>query len=386
MGSVFGKNIKLSLFGESHGEAIGCVIDDFPHGIKIDNDFIESEIERRRAKNPNISTTRNEKDKVEILSGLLENKTTGMPIAAIIRNENKRSGDYSNLKIMPCPSHSDLTAMIRYENYNDIRGGGHFSGRLTAPLVFAGALCKLALKEKFNINIAAHIKQIYNIKDKYPNNKLPSYKEFIKNYKKELSVFDNDAMNEMIKTIKEAKINMDSVGGIITVVAFDVPAGFGEPFYSSIESRIAESMFGVPAVKGIEFGLGFDFVNYKGSECNDAYIIKNNKIKTEVSIDEPINTDSEGNDLSLADILGTDNDSIFKHIEEGDNKKVLEVAIRKLNDREKNIMEMRFGFISGKEKTQKEVADELGISQSYISRLEKKIINKMKKDIMSKTG
>ena len=160
MGSVFGKNIKLSLFGESHGEAIGCVIDGFPHGIKIDFDFIESEMERRRAKNPSISTARNEKDKVEILSGLFENKTTGMPIAAIIRNENKRSGDYSNLKIMPRPSHSDFTAMIRYQNYNDIRGGGHFSGRLSAPLVFAGALCKSALKEKFNINIAAHIKPV----------------------------------------------------------------------------------------------------------------------------------------------------------------------------------------------------------------------------------
>ena len=283
MGSVFGKNIKLSLFGESHGEAIGCVIDGFPHGIKIDNDFIESEMERRRAKNPSVSTTRNEKDKVEILSGLLENKTTGMPIAAIIRNENKRSGDYSNLKIMPRPSHSDFTAMIRYQNYNDIRGGGHFSGRLTAPLVFAGALCKSALKEKFNINIAAHIKQIYNIKDKYPNGKLPSYKEFINNYKKELSVFDNNAMNEMIKMIKDAKMNMDSLGGIITAVAFNVPAGFGEPFYSSIESRIAESMFGVPAVKGVEFGLGFDFVNYKGSECNDTYTIKNNKIKTKTN-------------------------------------------------------------------------------------------------------
>ena len=283
MGSVFGKNIKLSLFGESHGEAIGCIIDGFPHGIKIDNDFIESEMERRRAKNPSVSTARNEKDKVEILSGLLENKTTGMPIAAIIRNENKRSGDYSNLKIMPRPSHSDFTAMIRYRNYNDIRGGGHFSGRLTAPLVFAGALCKLALKEKFGINIAAHIKQIYNIKDKYPNGKLPSYKEFINNYKKELSVFDNNAMNEMIKTIKDAKMNMDSLGGIITVVAFNVPAGFGEPFYSSIESRIAECMFGVPAVKGVEFGLGFDFVHYRGSECNDAYTIKNNKIKTKTN-------------------------------------------------------------------------------------------------------
>lgn len=283
MGSVFGRNIKLSLFGESHGEAIGCVIDGFPHGINIDKEFIESEMERRRAKNPSLSTARHEKDKVEILSGLIENKSSGMPIASIIRNENKISKDYANLKNIPRPSHSDLTAMIRYENYNDIRGGGHFSGRLTAPLVFAGSLCKLALKEKFNINIAAHIKQIYNIKDKYPNNKFPSYKEFVNNYKKELAVFDNNAMNDMIKAIKEAKMNMDSVGGIITVAAFNVPAGFGEPFYSSIESRIAESMFGIPAVKGIEFGLGFEFVNYKGSECNDSYTLKNNKIKTKTN-------------------------------------------------------------------------------------------------------
>lgn len=283
MGSVFGKNIKLSLFGESHGEAIGCVIDGFLHGIKMDYDFIELEMDRRRAKNPSIATTRSEKDKIEILSGLLENKSTGMPIAVIIRNENKRSGDYANFKNIPRPSHSDLTAMIRYQNFNDIRGGGHFSGRLTAPIVFAGALCKLALKEKFNINIAAHIKQIYNIKDKYHNDKLPSYKEFVNNYKKELSVFDNNAMNEMIKIIKEAKMNMDSVGGIITVVAFNMPIGFGEPFYSSIESKIAESMFAIPAVKGVEFGLGFDFVHYKGSECNDSYTIKNNKIKTKTN-------------------------------------------------------------------------------------------------------
>ncbi|MEI0607223.1 chorismate synthase [Brachyspira pulli] len=280
MGSVFGNNIKLSLFGESHGEAIGCVIDGFPYGINIDNDFIENEMDRRRAKNAKLTTARNEADKVEILSGTLDNKSTGMPIAAIIRNENKRSGDYSNLKVLPRPSHSDYTAMLRYDGFNDIRGGGHFSGRLTAPLVFAGALAKLALKEKFDINIAAHIKQIYNIKDKYPNYTFPTYEEFINNYDKELSVFNDESMNKMISTIEEAKMNMDSVGGIITAAAFNVPAGFGDPFYSSIESRIAQSMFAVPAVKGIDFGLGFDFVNYKASECNDAYTIKdNNNIK-----------------------------------------------------------------------------------------------------------
>lgn len=281
MGSVFGNNLKLSIFGESHGEAIGCVLDGFPYGINIDNNFIESEMDRRRAKNNKLSTTRHESDRVEILSGVLDNISTGMPIASIIKNENKRSGDYSNLKVLPRPSHSDYTAMLRYEGFNDIRGGGHFSGRLTAPLVFAGALAKLALKEKFDINIAGHIKQIYNIKDKYPNNELPSYEEFIKNYDKELSVFDDDAMEKMISTIEKAKLDMDSVGGIITAVAFNVPAGFGDPFYSSIESRIASSMFAVPAVKGVEFGLGFDFVNYKASECNDAYTIKeSNNIKT----------------------------------------------------------------------------------------------------------
>ncbi|WP_295157701.1 chorismate synthase [uncultured Brachyspira sp.] len=281
MGSVFGNNIKISLFGESHGEAIGCVIDGFPYGINIDNEFINKEMDRRRAKNSKLTTARNEADKVEILSGILESKSTGMPIAAIIKNENKRSIDYANLKTTPRPSHSDYTAMLRYEGFNDIRGGGHFSGRLTAPLVFAGALSKLALKEKFDINIAAHIKQIYNIKDKYPNNVFPSYEEFINNYNKELSVFDDEAMNKMISTIEEAKMNMDSVGGIITAAAFNIPAGFGDPFYSSIESRIAQSLFAVPAVKGVDFGLGFDFVNYKASECNDAYTIKNNdNIKT----------------------------------------------------------------------------------------------------------
>lgn len=281
MGSVFGNNIKLSLFGESHGETIGCVIDGFPYGINIDNDFVVSEMGRRRAKNNKITTSRNEQDKVEILSGVLDNKTTGMPISAIIKNENKRSTDYSNLKMLPRPSHSDYTAMLRYDGFNDIRGGGHFSGRLTAPLVFAGSLCKLALKEKFDIKISAHIKQIYNIKDIYPNNILPNYQDFINNYSKELTVFNDDSMNKMIEAIIEAKMNMDSIGGIITAVAFDIPAGFGEPFYSSIESRISQSIFAVPAVKGVEFGIGFDFVNYKGSECNDVYIIKyNDNIKT----------------------------------------------------------------------------------------------------------
>lgn len=283
MGSVFGKNITLSLFGESHGEAIGCVIDGFPHAINIDYSFLESEMERRKSKNAELTTARGEKDKVEILSGILEGKTTGMPIAAVIKNEDKRSNDYNNLKDIPRPSHSDYTAMVRYNNLNDIRGGGHFSGRLTAPIVFGGAISKLALKEKFNIKIAGHIKEIAGIKDKYPTKELPQYNEFIKNYNKPISVFDKEALEKMIKTVEEAKKNMDSVGGIITLIVFDMPEGFGDPFFSSIESRISQSLFAIPAVKGVEFGLGFEFSQKKGSEVNDLFFLKENKVATKTN-------------------------------------------------------------------------------------------------------
>ncbi len=284
MGSVFGSSIKFSLFGESHGEYIGATIDNFPCGIELDYNFIKSEIKRRKANNSGLTTNRIEDDDFEIISGVLNNKTTGSPITVLIKNNNIRSSDYSDFSNIPRPSHSDYTASIRYNNFNDIRGGGHFSARITAPMVVIGALVKIALREKFNIQIASHIKQIYNIKDSYNTvNRFLSYDDFILNNNKDLPVFNNDSMIQMINAIQKAKEEGDSLGGIISVFVFGVEAGLGSPFFESIESRLGQSIFAIPAVKGVEFGLGFDFVNYKGSECNDVYFYDDNKIKTKTN-------------------------------------------------------------------------------------------------------
>ncbi len=270
MGSVYNGNIKLSLFGESHGAAIGVVIDGMPSGINIDDSYIESEMDRRRAKNSKISTARKEADIPNILSGILNGKTTGAPIAAMIENTNTRSKDYSGLRITPRPSHADYTASIRYNEHNDISGGGHFSGRLTAALVFAGAIIKLALKQRHGVEIASHIKQIHGIKDKLHQDIINiKYDEFIYNYTKTMPVFDDSALEQMLAAIDEARNNHDSVGGVVSAVAFNMPSGFGDPYFDSIESKIASAMFAVPAVKGVEFGLGFDFATKTASECND---------------------------------------------------------------------------------------------------------------------
>ncbi len=189
MSSVYNGNIKLSLFGESHGKAIGIVIDGLPSGVKIDDKFVSSEMNRRKAKDSNISTARKEDDKPIILSGVLNKKTTGVPLAAIIENNNTRSGDYNGLRETPRPSHSDYTAMLRYKNYNDGRGGGHFSGRLTAALVFAGAVVKLTLKQKHKVLVTSHIKSIHKIKDKIEGDiSTLKYEDFIKNYDRSINI------------------------------------------------------------------------------------------------------------------------------------------------------------------------------------------------------
>ncbi len=292
MSSVYNGNIKISLFGESHGSAIGIVIDGMPSGINIDYNFIEREMDRRRAKNSDISTSRKEADIPNIISGILEGKTTGTPIAAIIENTNTRSKDYSSLKEIPRPSHSDYTASIRYNNNHDISGGGHFSGRLTAPIVFAGAIIKLALKQRYGVRIASHIKQIHDIKDNlHADISNISYGEFMANYEKTMPVFDNNSLEKMLSAIVEGKNNNDSVGGIITAVAFNMPCGFGDPYFDSIESKISSAMFAVPAVKGVEFGLGFDFTTKTGSQCNDTLYFDENSqmIKTKTNYNGGIN-------------------------------------------------------------------------------------------------
>ena len=258
MGGVWGNKIKLSIFGESHGEGIGIVIDGIEPGIKINMDNIEKDMERRAPGRNSLSTQRKEGDKPEILSGIFNGITTGAPISMIIRNTDKRSRDYSKIKDVMRPGHADFPGYIRYNGFNDYRGGGHFSGRITAPLVFAGALAKEILKEK-GITIGSHIKQLLT---------------------KELPVIDTNKIEEIKEEITSYRMEGDSIGGIVECAIVGLEAGIGNPFFDSLESTIAHLAFSVPAVKGIEFGAGFDFANMEGSEANDEYFIEYEKVKT----------------------------------------------------------------------------------------------------------
>lgn len=254
MSSIFyGSKLKVSIFGESHGEAIGVTIDGFPAGFEVDMAFLENQMNRRRPNKGELTSSRNEEDKLNIISGIFEGKTTGSPICCIIKNNDKKSSDYEKIKDTPRPGHSDYTANIKYKGFNDYRGAGHFSGRLTAGIVFAGALCLSMLQKNYNVTINSKIKSIHGIEDE-------------------------EAMkNEVLL----AKNNLDSVGGIIESVVNNVPVGIGEPFFDSIESRLSYMIFSIPSVKGIEFGEGFNFASLYGSEANDEYYIDENKeIKT----------------------------------------------------------------------------------------------------------
>ena len=279
MSSMIGKKIKVSVFGESHGKAIGVVIDSFPPGFEIDLDKVNFEMARRAPGKTKMSTPRQEKDQYEIVSGFFEGKTTGTPLCSIIRNSDTKSGDYSLLKDIVRPGHADLTGKLRYKGFNDYRGGGHFSGRLTAPIVFAGAVAKQILEEK-GIYIASHISKLSNIKDKdfdAVNVKYDDIKD-LKNMR--LPVLDKSVEKDMEDEILKMRENLDSVGGVIEAVVLNMPGGIGSPIFDSVESIIASGMFSIPAVKGVEFGKGFDIANMKGSEANDEYYLENGEIKT----------------------------------------------------------------------------------------------------------
>ena len=274
MSSTFGKNIKVSIFGESHGEAIGCVIDGLPHGVELDMEQIKKEMKRRAPGQDKSATPRREADEPKILSGVLNGKTTGAPLAMIIENTNTRSGDYSNVMTVPRPSHSDYPAYIKYGGDNDIRGGGHFSGRLTAPLVFAGAVAKQILAQK-GIFIGSHIKKIGPAEDECfdKNNITPELLEALSNDL--FATISNEKELEMRTVIETARLEGNSVGGIIECAAVGVPAGIGGNMFDTVESRLSSALFGIPAVKGVEFGAGFGFADMTGYQANDAYEIKN---------------------------------------------------------------------------------------------------------------
>lgn len=280
MSSNFGNNIKLSIFGESHGEAIGCVIDSLPSGVKLDMDKIYFDMARRAPGKDKTATPRLEKDIPHILSGVLDGVTTGAPLAMVIENTNTKSGDYSNILTTPRPSHSDYPAFVKYEGKNDIRGGGHFSGRLTAPLVFAGAIAKQLLAQK-GITVGAHILQIAGVYDESFDKADVTSDELSAVSSKSFSVIDDSVEEKMREKVENARLDGDSVGGIIECAAVGLPVGVGANIFSTVEGHISSALFGVPAVKGVEFGAGFELANMTGYDANDFYTLKDGKIKVE---------------------------------------------------------------------------------------------------------
>ena len=279
MSCNFGNNIKITIFGQSHSEAIGVVIDGLPAGFKIDTEKVSAFMARRAPGKNALSTPRKEADEVKIISGVVDNITCGAPLCAVIENTNTRSGDYDKLRILPRPSHSDFAAMMKHNGFNDIRGGGNFSGRLTAPLCFAGAVCMQMLEEK-GIRIGAHISSIGKIKDKKFDAVNVSGSDFDNILVKSFPVIDDTQGGLMQKEILDTKNIGDSVGGTIECAVVGMPAGVGDPIFDGIENRISAAVFGIPAIKGIEFGAGFESAEMHGSENNDNFITENGKIKT----------------------------------------------------------------------------------------------------------
>ena len=279
MSSVIGDKIKLSIFGESHGEAIGCVIDGLPAGIKIDMNAVYKDMQRRAPGKDKTATPRLEKDIPHILSGMLNNVTTGAPLAMVIENTNTKSGDYSNLMTVPRPGHSDYPAYVKYGGNNDIRGGGHFSGRLTAPLVFAGSVAKQILSQ-MGVTIGAHIKQIGSVCDAVSNLNKTDKSLLDTLSSSTFSLIDETKEQAMRDEIEKARLSLDSVGGIIECFAVGLPVGLGGNMFDTVEGKLASILFGVPAVKGVEFGIGFGFANKRASEVNDQYEIKNGRVAT----------------------------------------------------------------------------------------------------------
>lgn len=282
MSSTFGNKVKISVFGESHGNGIGVVIDGLPAGFKVNMDAVLAQMARRAPGRDKTATPRKEKDLPKILSGMLEDTLTGAPLCAVIENTNTRSGDYGNLMTCPRPGHSDYTAYVKYNASNDVRGGGHFSGRITAPLVFAGAVCRQLLAAQ-GIRVAAHIYSIGNVHDKPFD---PVHIDGALMERLSLSSFaliDRGAEEPMRAEVEDARMQLDSVGGVIECAVTGVPAGFGGPMFDGVEGVIAQALFGIPAIKGVEFGAGFASAAMRGSQNNDPFRVQDGRVVTETN-------------------------------------------------------------------------------------------------------
>lgn len=278
MSSTYGERLKLSIFGQSHGPAIGMTLDGIPAGLPVDYEKLQDFLNRRAPGQSEYSTTRRETDVPEFLSGIIDSYTCGAPITAIIRNTNIRSDDYNNLKDCPRPGHADYPAQMKYGGYQDVAGGGHFSGRLTAPLCIAGGLCKQWL-ERMGILIAAHIVAIGGVVDE-PGVYIDWANPNLDLIHQDFPVLNPEAGRKMQEAIAAAKADGDSVGGLIECIATGLPVGLGEPIFGGMESKIAQIIYGIPGIKGLNFGSGFAGSYMRGSENNDQYIIEDGKVKT----------------------------------------------------------------------------------------------------------
>ena len=277
MKNTFGNNISLTLFGESHGSEIGAVLDGLAPGIKVDEDFIRHQLSLRRPSGA-ISTARVERDEFRIVSGVFEGYTTGAPICIIIPNENTKSKDYSKTKHLARPGHADYAARCKYHGFEDYRGGGHFSGRLTAPIVAACSIIISALRAK-GILVGTHIAELCGIEDrKFDQNCIAE--DINELSLAEFAVLDKDIEGKMKDEIVKAKAEGDSLGGVLETMILGVPEGLGEPWFDSVESMISHAMFSIPAIKGVEFGDGFGLARMKGSEANDAFEMDGDKVST----------------------------------------------------------------------------------------------------------
>lgn len=277
MGNSLGKIFTITSFGESHGKCIGVVIDGCPAGILINEKYIQSELDKRKPGKSIASTTRAEEDKVAILSGVFKGYTTGAPICLVVWNQDIDSSSYEKIRALMRPGHADFTAFMKYGGFNDYRGGGRFSGRITAGFVMAGAIARKLL-EAIGVEILAHTVEIGGIKVNKAS--LSSIRKIGQN---QLKCADPQAAEKMAVAIDQARKEGDSLGGIIEGIALNIPPGLGEPVFDTLEGDLAKAMFAIPAVKGVEFGVGFNVSRMRGSDNNDQFNIKRGKIITETN-------------------------------------------------------------------------------------------------------
>ena len=281
MSSEFGRVLRVSVFGQSHGKAIGVNIDGLPAGEAIDMDALNAFLDRRKPGKSRLSTQRREADAPIFLSGIEKGVTCGSPLCAMIENSDQHSSDYSELADNPRPSHADYTAWVKWGGQADMRGGGHFSGRLTAPLCIAGGIAKQILARQ-GVYVGAHLSSVGTENDSaFPLR--PTAVLFDEVAAKPFPVLDDRAGERMQALILEARQNLDSVGSVIECAAVGIPAGLGDPMFDGIENRLAAALFGIPAVKGVEFGLGFGSARLHGSENNDPFTVENGQIVTETN-------------------------------------------------------------------------------------------------------